>query len=507
MARRNQTLRQRQGSRFRAGVIALVLISVLSFFGLTRYNPFHDAFRLDAVFRTASNLRPGSPVRVAGVDVGKVTRVESLRNGTARVRMELEDRALPVHRDAELKVRPRIFLGGNFFVDLHAGSPSAPIVQEGEAIPMAQTAAPVQLGDVLNAAPSGVRRNAQIALRELAKGLDEGGAEGLRQALPYLEPAYRNLALTADAALGEEPDRDLQRALRGTERTAGALAGESQALQGTVTHLNETTGALAAQDSALQASVPALRDTLRSGYPALGTLNAALPSVRTLAREALPGVRRTGPLLSASLPAVRQLRALVRPGELRRTAAVLKRHTPTLVRLLRVAVPLFEQGRAASRCTERVLVPFIESDFPDPDFPQNTGTVNQKLMRSFVGLAGESRTTDANQSFFHTSLVPQPLQVRPAPPPDPTVPPPHRPDVPCETQEAPDLGAPGASLGPGANGGAGLTPFRSGTRARSGGPALGQRRRSLLEARRLLTREHLRRQRRTERLLEEESRR
>ena len=109
-------------------------------------------------------------------------------------------------------------------------------------------------------------------------------------------------------------------------------------------------------------------------------------------------------------------------------------------------MPLFGQGRAASRCTEKVLVPFVNADFPDPDFPGNSGTVNQKLMRSFVGLSGESRSVDANQSYFHASAIPPGLQVRPAPPDSPTNPPPHRPDVPCETQEAPNLEAPGANL-------------------------------------------------------------
>ena len=32
--------------------------------------------------------------------------------------MEIEDKGLPIHKDATLKIRPRIFLEGNFFVDL-----------------------------------------------------------------------------------------------------------------------------------------------------------------------------------------------------------------------------------------------------------------------------------------------------------------------------------------------------------------------------------------------------
>jgi hypothetical protein len=40
-------------------------------------------------------------------------------------------------------------------------------------------------------------------------------------------------------------------------------------------------------------------------------------------------------------------------------------------------------------------------------------------------------------------------RIEPAAPPDPTVPPPHRPDVACETQEPPNLAAPaGSALDP-----------------------------------------------------------
>ena len=157
-------------------------------------------------------------------------------------------------------------------------------------------------------------------------------------------------------------------------------------------------------------------------------------------------MRRLDPVLDAALPFTRQLRGLSGRTELRATARALRVNTPALDRLLRTSVPLFGEGRAASACTEEVLVPFVNKDFPDPDFPANSGTVNQKLMRSFVGLSGESRSVDANQSYFHASAVPPGLQVRPAPPDSPTNPPPHRPDVPCETQEPPNLEAPAANL-------------------------------------------------------------
>src|SRR5439155_3179126 len=61
--------------------------------------------------------------------------------------------------------------------------------------------------------------------------------------------------------------------------------------------------------------------------------------------------------------------------------------------------------------------------------------------------SGESRLSDANTPFFHIQGV-NPVnlgtgRIEPAAPPDARTPPPHRPDVPCETQQPPNLSAPG----------------------------------------------------------------
>ena len=486
---------------FRAGVLAIALIALVTYFVFSGANPFSHRFELNAVFQTSSNLSTRSPVRIAGIEVGKVKEVKALSNGTSRVRMELDKRALPIHADAQLKIRPRLFLGGNFVVDLNAGSPSAPVLKDGATIPLTQTQAPVQLGDVFADLQANTRRDLQIALQELAKAFDDGGADGIRGTITYLEPAYRRLALASDASLGEEPTRDVQRVLRGTQRTSGGFARDEQSLKDLVTHLGQTVGALAQQDTALQASVPALRDTLRTAQPALTSLNGMFPSLRTFAREALPGVRRSGPLLEAAVPAIQQARALVGEAELRGALRALRSRMPSLVRLTDISKPVFEQGRAASRCTARVLVPFISQDFPDPDYPANTGTVNQKLMRSLVGLAGESRTFDGFQSYFHVSQVPSPGQVRPAPPPDPTVPPRHRPDVPCENQQPPNLDAPAAKVVPTESGGGGLIPLPKGSRPKSFAPPLAVRRKALLEARRIFDRHWVKLERKRDRLL------
>ena len=440
-------------SPFRAGILALLLVGLLSYFGFTKANPFANPYEFKAVFNDVNNLKPKSPVRIAGVDVGKVVKVEPVTDGkgAAEVTMELEDNGLPIKKDAELKIRPRIFLEGNFFVDLEPGSPSAHELRADETIPVTQTAAPVQWGDLLTALQSDTRTDLQTFLREYSKGLDKGGAEGFNEAIKYWEPAYRYSSLANDATLGQDPNHDLQRVLRGQQKTFAAIVKDERSLKELVTNFNVAAGAFAREDTALAASIPALRDTLRVGHPALESLDSALPSLRAFARDALPGVRSSDETLAASLPFITQARLLMSERELRGTARVLRRTIPDVVAFNRTSVPFLRENRALSACTNNMLVPFMDLKVPNPESGNEAENSDQKvrsqLQRGFPGLAGESRLSDGNNQYFHAGVTPPGDRVRPGPPPDGgSMPMPHRPDIPCEEQELPNLHAPGGPI-------------------------------------------------------------
>ena len=435
-------------STFKAGVLAITTLVLLAYFGFSKANPFANPYELKAMFRNVQNLKTRSPVRMAGVEVGKVTKVEPKDGGAAEVTMELRNDALPIHDDARAKIRSRIFLEGNFFVELQPGSPSGGDLDDGSTLPITQTASAVTLPDILDVLDSDVRSDLQTFLHEYGTvALEGGGAKAFNRAIPSFEPAYRYGAVTNDALLGEDPDHDIQRLLRGQQKTFAALASNPEALEELVTDLNTTAGAIASQDSALEAAVPALRDTLREGYPALGALNAALPTLRVFAREATPGVRSSVPALDAAIPWFRQARGLVQESELKGLARDLRRAVPSLVKLNTRLVPFLKQLRGLSSCTNSVLVPFMESEIPSIEEGNSGHSVREQINRSFVGLSGESRVSDANTPVFHIQGV-NPVKLgtgrlEPAPPPNANVPPPHRPDVPCETQEPPNLQAPG----------------------------------------------------------------
>src|SRR5215212_1828028 len=202
---------------FKAGMIGILVLAVVVFFGFTRYNPLKHPFQLKAAVRSANNLQRNSPVRIAGVNIGKVKKVEAIKGGGAIVTMEIEKPGLPIHKDAQLKIRPRIFLEGNFFVDIQPGTPSAPSFKSGDTVPVQQTSTPVQFGQLLTALQSDTREDLQTLLYEYAqKGLGNGGAAAYNKGLDDAPESLRNASIANQASLGQQP-HDLSRLVRGQQ--------------------------------------------------------------------------------------------------------------------------------------------------------------------------------------------------------------------------------------------------------------------------------------------------
>ena len=483
----SEILGQRPGHRhavspFVAGAIAVVLLVVGTYWAFTKANPFDDPYELNFVVRSANEMKQRSPVRVAGVEVGEVTAVEPIPTDErdllpdhadesfAKVEMRIDDdEALPIKEDATIKIRSRIFLEGNYFVELHPGSPSAPELPSGETLPPNQADFPTQQHQVLqDVLRRDQREDFRIIFDELSTALEGAGAAGFNEAIRYWERAYRDSAAVSEAYLGTE-EHDLSRLLREQGKVFGALVRNEDALKGFVTNLNRTMGAFAVQEDNLKATIPQLRDVLKVGRPALQSLNSALPSLRAFARDALPGTRAASPALDAQIPLVRQLRALVSKDELQGLAADLRRAVPDIVKFNRGSTKTFRYTRALSACQNNVLVPFAHEPIPDPDFdtdnPEDDNSGEpwfEQQQRAFVGLAGESRLFDANSSYFRVQAGGGPVQlvttgeadqnyfarqlfpiegVRPVSPLSDDDRPKFRPDQPCELQEVPNLHA------------------------------------------------------------------
>ena len=469
--------RRRRLTAFQAGLLAILLIAIASYFSFAKNIPFSGPFQLKAVFANGENINPNSPVRIAGIDVGKVTKVQPAEGDSkaTEVTLELEDKALPIHRDARLKIRPRTFLEGNYFVALSPGTPQAPKVGDGDTIPMEQTASPVLLQDVLDELNANTRENLQRLVQgyggalagKPAPGEDddqdpairgETAGQALNQSLLYSPAALRGTAIVSQALLGTRR-HDVSRLVRSAQRVSAALDTSEQSLQDLITNLDITTGVLASRQGDLRETIRLLPQVLTAAGPALDNLNRAFPPTRAFAREILPGVRETGPTIAAAFPWIAQTRRLVSPAELQGLVRLLRQSVPNLAKTTNASLKLLPQVDLVDRCALGVVLPTGERVVPDPPF--TSGIANYKeFWQALVGLAGEGAGFDGNGYFtrvfsgggsipVQTSPLPgtlpefsnavlQPLGTRPA---KPGSRPPYNGSFRCYRNNPPDLSA------------------------------------------------------------------
>jgi phospholipid/cholesterol/gamma-HCH transport system substrate-binding protein len=476
-------------SAFKVGALVLLVAMTATYFGFTKHVPFTHDFRVKAVFPSANSIRANSPVRIAGVNVGKVKKIER-QDGTdaAVVTMEIANKGLPIHKDATVKIRPRIFLEGNFFVDMQPGTPGAPLLGDGDTLPIAQASTPVQLDQVLTALQQDTRQQLQSLLDNYGKALTAKptpeqdsqqdpsvrgltAAQAINKSYRYGGPAFKNTAIVNDAFLGSEP-HDLSQLIDGLNNVTKGLDRNEGALKDLITNFNTTMASFASHDGDLRQTIHLLAPTLDNAGKALTSLNASFPNTRAFAREILPGVRETPATINASFPWIAQTRKLLGKSELRGLVQELSPATADLARLTDRTLTLLPQADLLAKCATKVILP--TGDVKIADGPLTSDAENYKeFWYAMVGLAGEGQNFDGNGMYVRfqpgggdqtistgkigpltgdtlfANAAAKPLGTRPKFTGRRT---PYKPDVPCYTNKIPDLN--GAATGPPDGGGA-----------------------------------------------------
>jgi phospholipid/cholesterol/gamma-HCH transport system substrate-binding protein len=419
-------LRAHTGSRFKwrpsnslIAVIFILIFTVGPYLAFTGHVPFTSyGYEVNATFANSANVALNSPVRIAGVEVGKVVSTE--RDGDAtKVTFTVDGAGRPIHDDAFAAIRPRIFLEGNFFVELDPGSPSAPELDSGGTIPVSRTSTAVQLDEVLTALQSPVRADlsqllesygtaltnkptAQEDLTQLPEVKGKSGAEALNGAFKYGGDAGKYSSQVTNALLGTE-QRDLSRLVASAGRTFGALAANESDLQGLIDNFNVFTGALASQSANLSTTIHLLAPTLRVAHTSLVSLNRTLPPLRTYAIELTPAVAELPGLISASKPWLEQVRPLLSGKEGGGVAKLLAESTPGLAGATQagkeVALPQLNQ---LSLCTTKVFVPTGNQVINDRF---STGQPSYREFFYFLtNLAGAAQNFDGNGPYVRAQV-------------------------------------------------------------------------------------------------------
>src|SRR2546421_668815 len=149
-------------SAAKIGAFMLVILGILGFFILkiedVKVSRTGNHKKVTAIFDSVAGLDKGSAVRVAGVRVGKVTKIDLRDDGKAEVEMEI-DKDVQLHANAQAHVA-NLGLLGEKYVELAPGSPNQPVIGEqkqGVTLPGTQPATIDQVTDQISAIATDVK--------------------------------------------------------------------------------------------------------------------------------------------------------------------------------------------------------------------------------------------------------------------------------------------------------------------------------------------------------------
>jgi phospholipid/cholesterol/gamma-HCH transport system substrate-binding protein len=311
------------------------------------------AYKVRAVFDNASFLIPGEDVKIAGVKVGTIDRLDLTRDNKAAVVLKIVDPAFrPFRSDATCKVGVQSLIGEQF-VECTPTQPREPGVKpapplrelksgtgKGEhLLPVSQTTTPVNIDVLLNIMRVPQRERFRLVINELGAGLAGNGTElrrALRRANPALQQTDRVIAVLA------RQNKTLARLVDESDQALGPLARRRHDLSGFITSSGRTAEATAARGDDLERDLQKLPAFLQKLGPAADDFGAladqATPALQSLLSESdaiNQTVQGLGPTAAKATP------ALVALGDTAESATkVLPALEPPTRKLTELARPL-----------------------------------------------------------------------------------------------------------------------------------------------------------------------
>ncbi len=412
-------LRRQASNPMRAGLIAAFLALVLVVIAFTKDNPFHRPLHIGVVVENAAGVKPGSVVRIAGVDVGAVNTIERY-NGSeaAKLNLDINSNGLPIYEDARVRIRPRLFLEGNFVVEISPGRPGTTRLGDGDTIPITRTSRAVQLDEVFSTLQGPERKDLQVVIQQIGKALGEPdpsdpgatsltrgetGGESLNDTLKAAADAGPDIEKLARALQGQQRG-DLAGAIRAFARASAPLADRADDLGRLIDGLDRTVSVFADNSSAVRASVTKLPQVVRTAERALPQVRAALPPTRAVSSNVADALENTPALVRASGPFLTQTEELLSDDEGGALAASLEPISSGLAKSAPSLAAILSDLDRISVCTTDVLVPTANQKISDGQY--TTGLTSwQEFLRSWVGLASSASNFDANGAFARAATA------------------------------------------------------------------------------------------------------
>jgi phospholipid/cholesterol/gamma-HCH transport system substrate-binding protein len=292
-------------------IAAIVLVLVLLFSGGGEKNTYK------LLFETGGQLVEGNEVRVGGVPVGSVEKIDLTEDNQALVTITTEE---PLTEGTEAIIRLTSLSGvANRYISVTPGPNNAPELSSSEPLPQAHTVAPVDIDQLFDIFRPRARRALQQVIAGQA-GIYVGRGPEANRAYKYF-----NSGLSSTEKLFAELTRDQQvftDFVVDTGKVVNSIASRRGDLTSLVSNTNEALGAIARENSSLDRLLVALPPALRQSNTTFVNLRATLddldPFVAAAKRSTtdLPAfLRDLRPVAERSIPVFDDLgHAVFEPG-------------------------------------------------------------------------------------------------------------------------------------------------------------------------------------------------
>jgi phospholipid/cholesterol/gamma-HCH transport system substrate-binding protein len=323
---------------FALSCFGLLLFLWLSFGGPIPLKP--QGYRVQVAFPEAATLATEADVRIAGVSVGKVRKLDvDEHSNRAIATIELDREFAPLRSNARAMLRQKTLLGETY-VQLTPGE-GGRTVPEGGRLANAQVADTVQLDEIFDALDPATRASFRTWQRQLAKGI-EGRGRDFNDALATL-PGFAADGSDVLQVLDSQ-NGALKRLVKNTGVTFAALTENEQQLRTLITSSKRVFDATASRNDALA-------ETVRIFPTFLDESKATLARLETFSTDTRPLVQDLRPVAQDLKPTLADVRATA----------------PNLERFFRNLDPLIDaskKGLPAARDTLEGAKPLLDAMHP-----------------------------------------------------------------------------------------------------------------------------------------------
>lgn len=309
----------------RTAVAGLALVMAAVVVLLATSGGTDDEYELRLMVPAADGVVAGTPVRIAGREVGEITDV-AVKGNAAQLTVTIDDAWAPLRAGTRARIGWNSLLGRREVL-LTAGPEDNAALPSGKVVEA--TTERVELDDIVAALDAPTRRKVRHLVADLEQTIAPNVGtlnETLRTAGPFAEAFGEVLR-----AVGKDGPA-IRRLLTDLRQITSVLAERDTELSTTVTHLTSVLTTAAQQQDQLRTSLDQVSSTIDAGNRLFTGIPGAVDETIPLLEDLRPATDELPAVAARLKPVLRDLRPVV--AELRPTlsaARTLLGHTPALL--------------------------------------------------------------------------------------------------------------------------------------------------------------------------------